>query len=76
MRRIATISAAICAFAAHATHLAPWNPGVGDESLVVVADGSRLIQRVSSFGTTSFTYDALDRLVILNRIFLILLVKI
>ena len=63
MRLIATIAVAICAFVAHATHLAPWKPGVGDESLVVVADGSRLIQRVSSFGTTSFAYDALDRLV-------------
>ena len=29
MRLIATIAAAICAVAAHATHLAPWNPGVG-----------------------------------------------
>ena len=53
MRLIATIAAAICAIAAHATHLAPGHPGVGDESLVAVADGSRLIQRVSSFGTTS-----------------------
>jgi len=59
VRLIATIAAAVCAIAAHATHLAPWHPGVGDESLVAVADGSRLIQRVSSFATTSFTYDAL-----------------
>ena len=42
MRLIATISAAVCAVAAHATHLAPWDSGVGDESLVAVADGSRI----------------------------------
>ena len=48
MRLIATIAAAICAFAAHATHLAPWNPGVG------VAAGIAVGLHGSDVATTGF----------------------
>ena len=58
-----TIAAAICAFAIHAAHLAPWCPSIGDEAIAVVDEGRRLGRHASSFGTTSFFYDALNRLV-------------
>ncbi len=65
MRLMVTIAAAICAFAIHAAHLAPWCPSIGDEAIAVVDEGRRLGRHASSFGTTSFfyDYDALNRLV-------------
>ena len=52
----------LCGIFTHAAHIAPWDPCGHGTSVVVSADGNRLVRRVSSGGTDTFAYDLVGNL--------------
>ena len=70
MRLLTTIVALICAFLAHAAHLAPWDScgggviavGTGAETVCAYDVRSRLARRTAADGTDAFAYDLVGNL--------------